>query len=258
MRDLKGKVALVTGIANRRSIAYAIAKDLASHGVNLVIAYLPLEKDSAAGKITKLTEELKPKLLLSLDVTDPASVKATFKQIKGRFPRLHVLVHCIAGAKREELSGRFVDTSLDGYLLAHNVSAYSLIELVRGAKPLMSKDGGSVITLSYIGSVRTARNYNVMGSAKAGLEANVRYLAADLGEDNIRVNAISAGPIRTLSASGIKDFLDLLHQAKAYSALKRNVTREEVAHAASFLASSLSSGITGQVIYVDGGYNNFG
>ena len=152
----------------------------------------------------------------------------------------------------------FLDTSLDGYLLAHNVSAYSLVELVRAARPLMIEEGGSVIALTYIGSVRTVKNYNVMGSAKAALEANVRYLAADLGEEQIRVNAVSAGPIRTLSSSGIKDFLDLLHQARDLSVLKRNVTQQEVAHAASFLASSLSSGITGQVIYVDGGYNNFG
>jgi enoyl-[acyl-carrier protein] reductase I len=151
-----------------------------------------------------------------------------------------------------------MDTSLEGYLLAQQVSAFSLIQLVRAAKPLMSAEGGSVITLTYIGSVRTTHNYNVMGSAKAALEANVRYLANDLGAENIRVNAISAGPIRTISSSGIRDFLDLLHQARDHSALKRNVTAGEVAHAASFMASSLASGITGQVVYVDGGYNNFG
>jgi enoyl-[acyl-carrier protein] reductase I len=258
MLDLKGKAALVTGIANKRSIAYAIAKDLAARGARLAISYLPLEKDSTTGKIEKLTEELRPELLVPLDVTSALSVNGAFKQIKGKFSNLHVLVHSIAGAKREELSGKFYDTSLDGYQLAHNVSAYSLIELVRAARPLMEKEGGSVITLSYIGSVRTVKNYNVMGSAKSALEANVRYLAADLGEEGIRVNAISAGPIRTVSSSGIRDFLDLLHLAKENSALKRNVTPQEVAHTVSFLASSLSSGITGQVIYVDGGYNNFG
>lgn len=258
MLDLKGKAALVTGIANKRSIAYAIATDLAARGAKLAISYLPPDKDSATAKMEKLTEELHPELLVPLDVTSAESVNSAFEQIKGKFSSLHVLVHSIAGAKREELAGKFYDTSLDGYLLAHNVSAYSLIELVRAARPLMEKEGGSVITLSYIGSVRTVKNYNVMGSAKSALEANVRYLAADLGEEGIRVNAISAGPIRTVSSSGIKDFLDLLHMARDNSALKRNVTPQEVAHTVSFLASSLSSGITGQVIYVDGGYNNFG
>ena len=258
MQDLNGKVALVTGIANKRSIAYAIAQDLAAHGARLAIAFLPLDKDSAEGKIEKLTAELKPELLVPLDVTNSESVSSAFEQIKSKLSILHILVHSIAGAKRDDLAGKFYDTSLEGYQLAHNVSAYSLIELVRAARPMMEKEGGSVITLSYIGSVRTTKNYNVMGSAKSALEANVRYLAADLGEEGIRVNAISAGPIRTVSSSGIKDFLNLLHQARDLSALKRNVTQEEVAHTASFLASSYSSGITGQVIYVDGGYNNFG
>lgn len=258
MQDLKGKAALVTGIANKRSIAFAIAQDLAAHGAKLAIAYLPLDKETAASKFDKVVAELKPELLVPMDVTNPESVNAAIEKVKSAFSELHVLVHAIAGAKRDELSGKFLETSLEGYQLAHNVSAYSLIELVRATRPLMAKGGGSVVTLSYIGSVRTTKNYNVMGSAKAALEANVRYLAADLGEENIRVNAVSAGPIRTVSSSGIKDFLNLLHQARDLSALRRNVTQEEVAHAASFLASPLSSGITGQVIYVDGGYNNFG
>ena len=258
MQDLKGKVALVTGIANKRSIAFAIARDLAGHGARLVIAYQPMGKASDDDKIRKLTKELKPELLFPMDATAPASVSALFREIRNKFGRLHVLIHSIATAKRDELAGRFLDTSLDGYLLAQHVSAYSLIEFVRGARSLLTKDGGSVIAMTYIGSVRAARNYNVMGSAKAALEANVRYLAKDLGQESIRVNAVSAGPIRTLSASGITNFLDLLHQARELSAFQRNVTREEVAHAASFLASSQSSGMTGQIIYVDGGYNNFG
>ncbi len=258
MQDLKGKVALVTGIANKRSIAFAIARDLAGHGARLVIAYQPLARESNEDNIRKLTNNLKPDLLLPMDATDPASVSAMFGELRDKFGRLHVLIHSIATAKREELAGRFLDTSLDGYLLAQHVSAYSLIEFVRAARPLMEEEGGSVVAMTYIGSVRAVHNYNVMGSAKAALEANVRYLAKDLGPENIRVNAVSAGPIRTLSASGIKDFLDLLHQARDLSAFQRNVTQEEVAHAASFLASSLSSGITGQVIYVDAGYNNFG
>ncbi|MCZ6841332.1 MAG: enoyl-ACP reductase [SAR324 cluster bacterium] len=258
MQDLKGKIALVTGIANKRSIAYAIAQDFARYGVRLVIAYQPFGKDSEEQKIKKLTADFRPELLIPLDAASPKSILATIGQIKKKFGRLHVLVHSIAGAKREELAGRFVDTSLEGYLLAQQISAYSLIELTRAARPLMLEEGGSVMTLSYIGSMRVTTNYNVMGSAKAALEANVRYLAHDMGEENIRVNAISPGPVRTLSASGIKDFLFLLHQSRELSALKRNVTTDEIAHTASFLASSLSSGITGQVIFVDGGYNNYG
>ncbi|HUJ73234.1 MAG TPA: SDR family oxidoreductase [bacterium] len=258
MQDLQGKVALVTGIANKRSIAYAIAQDFARYGCRLVLCYQPLGRESELEKVQRLTEDLAPALLLPLDVTDPASVAALFEGIQARLGRLDVLVHSISGAKREELGGRHSDISLEGYLLAQHISAYSLISLVRAARPLLAAQGGSVLTLTYIGSERAARNYNVMGSAKAALEANVRYLARELGPEGIRVNAISAGPIRTVSASGITDFLDLLHQAAKLSALKRNITLEEVAHTASFLASSLSSGITGQTVHVDGGYNIFG
>jgi enoyl-[acyl-carrier protein] reductase I len=190
-----------------------------------------------------------------LDAADPQSVRALFETLRQSWGVLHVLVHAIASARREELGGAFSQTSLEGYLLAQNVSAYSLIAMTREARDLLAKEGGSVITLSYIGAARASMHYNVMGSAKAALEANVRYLAAELGPENIRVNAVSAGPIRTLSASGIKDFLDILHNAAGRAPLQRNVEPEEVAHAVSFLASSLSSGITGQVIYVDGGYS---
>ncbi len=258
MDDLKGKVALVTGIANKRSIAYAIAAELQKYGCKLVVAYQPTERDSGGEKIRALTEPLKPALPLPMDVKEQESVDDLFERVAGKFETLDVLVHSIAGAKREELAGRFSDISADGYLFAQEISAYSLIKLVKAARPLMEKKGGSVITMSYIGSMRTTNNYNVMGSAKAALEANVRYLAMDLGQEGIRVNAVSPGPIRTLSASGIKDFLDLLHEGRDHSALKRNVTQQEVAHAVAFLGSSLSSGITGQTVYVDAGYNNYG
>lgn len=256
MQDLRGKTALVTGVANKRSIAWAIAERLAQYGVSLAVAYQPFDEDRDA-KVRKQIEEISPDLLLPLDVTLPGSLDATVSTLKERWGRLDILVHSIASAKREELNGRSSEISLEGFLLAQRVSAYSLIELVRSARPLMS-DGGSVVTLTYIGSERATKNYNVMGSAKAALEANVRYLAMELGRERIRVNAISAGPIRTLSASGIKDFLDLLHNAEEKSALQRNVTQEEVANTAAFLASSLSSGITGQVLFVDGGYNIWG
>lgn len=258
MDELKNKIALVTGIANKRSIAFSIAEDFARQGAKLVLTYLPTGRNNELEKMQRATSDLEPELLLPLDVKDPESCGRMIEQIRSTLGHLDILVHSIAMAKREELAGRFSDTSLDGYLLAHEVSAYSLISLVRESRTLMSGQGGSVITLSYIGSERVVFNYNVMGAAKASLEANVRYLAMELGPENIRVNAISAGPIRTLSASGIKDFLDLLHNAKSHNALKRNITAEEVAHVATFLASGASSAITGQLIHVDGGYNIYG
>jgi enoyl-[acyl-carrier protein] reductase I len=257
MDALHGKTALVTGIANKRSIAYAIAEDFAANGGRIAVAYQRLDKEGAGEKIARITEDLKPALLVPLDVGDPASVAALAGALRDRLGTVHVLVHAIANSKREELSGRHSDISRDGFLYALDISAYSLIALTRAVRPLMT-EGGSILTLSYIGAERATHNYNVMGGAKAALEANVRYLAMELGPENIRVNAISAGPIRTLAASGIKDFLDLLHQAAALNALKRNVTVEEVAAAATFLASPRGSGITGQVIHVDGGFNIFG
>ena len=255
MQDLKEKTALVTGVANKRSIAFAIAERLGQFGPWTAKQGQPLENKDAKEKVRKITEDINPNLLLPLDVSKPESVEGVFDTLKKNFGRVDILVHSIATALREELAGRPSDVSLEGFLLAQQVSAYSLIELTRQARPLM-KNGGSIITLTFIGSQRTTRNYNVMGSAKAALEANMRYLAMELGAENIRVNAVSAGPIRTLSASGIKDFLDLLHTAKEKSALKRNITTEEVAHAVAFLASDLSSGITGQTLFVDGGFNN--
>jgi enoyl-[acyl-carrier protein] reductase I len=257
MNELQGKVALVTGIANKRSIAYAVAEDFTAQGAQVIVAYQQMDREGTDEKIQRVTEDLKPAMLVPLDVGSAASVTAMYAAIQEKFGKLHVLVHSVASAKREELGGRPSDVSLEGYLFALNISAYSLIALTREARPLMT-EGGSIVTMTYIGSERATRNYNVMGSAKAALEANVRYLAQEMGPENIRVNAVSAGPIRTLSASGIKDFLDLLHQAADLNALKRNVTQEEVAATATFLASSRASGITGQVIFVDGGYNIFG
>ena len=258
MQDLKGKIALVTGVANKRSIAFAIAERLAQYGATLALAFQPMGKENSENKLRKTVESISPDLLLAMDVADSDSVREVFKTIKDKWGRLDILVHSMASAKREELGGRTSDISLEGYLLAQHISAYSLIELARNARPLMEEHGGSIMSLTYIGSERATNNYNVMGSAKAALEANTRYLAMEMGEQNIRVNAISAGPIRTLSASGIKDFLDLLHNAAEKSPLGRNVTQEEVANAAAFLGSSLSSGITGQVLHVDGGYNIWG
>ena len=257
MDALQGKTALITGIANKRSIAYAIAEDFVANGARIAVAYQRLDKEGSGEKVARLTEDLKPALLADLDVGDTGSISRLSEALRAKLGKLDVLVHAIASAKREELAGRHSEISLDGFLYALNISAYSLIALTRAARPLMT-EGGSVLTLSYIGAERAARNYNVMGSAKAALEANVRYLAMELGQEKIRVNAIAAGPIRTLAASGIRDFLELLHQDAQLNALKRNITLQEVAAAATFLASPRASGITGQVIHVDGGFNIFG
>lgn len=258
MKDLKGKVALVTGIANKRSISFAIAKELAGWGARLVVTFLPLGKEDEAEKFAQLTGQLKPAMVLPLDVTDADSIARLVGEIEKEMGSLGVLVHSMAAAKREELRGRFSEISAEGFLLAQRISAYSLIALVGATRHLMTGKNSSVITLTFIGSERAVKNYNVMGSAKAALESNVRYLAYELGPEGIRVNAISAGPIRTVSASGIKDFLDLLHMSRSFSALKRTVTMEEVAQTVSFLASAQSSGITGQVLFVDGGFNIYG
>jgi len=255
MEDLKDKRALITGIANKRSIAFAVAEDLARYGARLALTYLPLGRPGELEKFQALTEPLHPELVLPLDVAEPGSAQALAAELQGRWGRLDFLLHAIASAKREELGGRTSDISADGFLLAQQVSSYSLIELVRETRALLTAGQGSVVTLTYIGSERVAPNYNVMGMAKASLESAVRYLAMELGQEGVRVNAVSAGPIRTLSASGVRDFLDLMHNAAALNAFKRNITAAEVAHTAAFLASDLSSGITGQVLYVDGGFN---
>jgi len=258
MLDLKGKKALVAGLANKRSIANAAARQLAALGASVAVTYQPFDKKNELERIQKVTDEYHPELLLPMDVTNSESIAKVFETITSKWGSLDILVHAVASAKREELGGRHSDISRQGFLFAQEVSSYSLIEMVRHGRPLMAQSGGSVITMSYIGAERACLNYNVMGVAKASLESNVRYLAMELGPENIRVNAISAGPIRTLSASGVSDFLDMLHNAEEKCALKRNITAEEVAGATVFLASSMSSGITGQVIYVDGGYNVYG
>lgn len=257
MLNLTGKNALVTGIANNRSIAWGIAQQLHKAGANIGVTYLPDEKGKLEKKVAELVEPLSPSLFAPCNVQDDAQIQTLFDTVKDKWGKLDILVHCLAFANKDDLSGSFADTSRSGFQLALDISAYSLIKLCAGAKPLMT-EGGSVVTLTYLGGVRVIPNYNVMGIAKAALEMNVRYLAADLGPHNIRVNAISAGPIRTLASSAVGGILDMIHHVEEVAPLRRTVTQLEVGNAATFLCSDLASGITGQILYVDAGYEVMG
>lgn len=257
MLDLTGKNALVTGIANNRSIAWGIAQQLHKAGATMGMTYLPDEKGKLEKKVAELVEPLEPKLFLPCDVQEQAQIDAAFETIREQWGKLDILIHCLAFANRDDLGGDFSNVSRDGFNLALDVSAYSLIQLSRAAKPLMS-EGGAIVTLTYLGGARVVPNYNVMGIAKAALEMNVKYLAAEMGPQNIRVNAISAGPIRTLASSAVGGILDMIHHVEEIAPLRRTVTQMEVGNAAAFLCSDLSSGVTGQVLYVDAGYEIMG
>jgi enoyl-[acyl-carrier protein] reductase I len=251
---LDDKRALVFGVANDHSIAWGIAKALRGQGalVGLSSVEALLER-----RVRPLAAEIEAPFVEPCDVTDDAQIAAVFEKWQATQGRLDVLVHALAFARREDLDGAFVDTSRDGFRLALEVSAYSLTALTRAALPAMEA-GGSVITLSYYGAQKVAAHYNVMGVAKAALEASVRYLAADLGPRGVRVNAISAGPVRTLAASGIAGFRDFYAASRELAPLRRNITIEDVGQAAVFLASDLSSAVTGDILYVDGGFNILG
>lgn len=253
MLDLTGKNALVTGIANNKSIAWGIAQQLHKAGANLGITYLPDERGRMEGKVKDLVDPLNPSLFLPCNVQDEAQVEQVFSTIGEKWGKLDILIHCLAFANRDDLTGDFSNTSKAGFQLALDVSAYSLITLARGAKALMT-DGGSIVTLTYLGGARVVPNYNVMGIAKAALEMNVRYLASELGPNNIRVNGISAGPIRTLASSAVGGILDMIHHVEEVAPLRRTVTQTEVGNTAAFLCSDLSTGMTGQILYVDSGY----
>ena len=257
MLDLTGKHALVTGIANNRSIAWGIAQQLHAAGADLGVTYLPDEKGKMEKKVKDLVEPLNPSLFLPCNVQNDEQVADTFTAMQDKWGKLDILVHCLAFANREDLTGDFSNTSRSGFQTALEISAYSLVNLAGAAKSLMT-EGGSIVTLTYLGGVRVIPNYNVMGTAKAALEMNVRYLAAELGPHNIRVNGISAGPIRTLASSAVGGILDMIHHVEARAPLRRTVTQEEVGKTAAFLCSNLSSGITGQILYVDSGYNIMG
>ena len=252
---LEGRTGLILGVANKRSIAWACAQALQREGMRLAFTYMGERMERS---VRELASEVPNSLVLPCDVTQPETIDKVVEVLKGEFGSLDCVVHGVAFAKREELQGDFFNTSREGYMLAHEVSAYSLTAIVRRVLPLMEGRPGSIVTLTYIGGERVVPNYNVMGIAKAALEASVRYLASDLGPRGIRVNAISAGPIRTLSASGVAGFTDILDHIAQKSPLRRNVTADEVGDACMFLASELSRGITGSVIYVDAGFHVMG
>jgi len=249
---LNGKTALILGVANRWSIAYAIAQAFRREGAQLVLTY---QGERLKKTVEELGAELGGARVLACDVSQDEEIAALARTLEGT--TLHSVVHCIAFANKDDLSRPFVETSRAGFALAHDVSAYSLVAVARAAAPLMA-DGGSMLTLSYLGSQRVVQNYNVMGVAKAALESSVKYLAADLGPARIRVNAISAGPIKTASARGIKDFSKVLDGVAAVAPLRRQTEPAEVADTAVFLASDLGRGVTGNVIYVDAGFQIMG
>ena len=253
MSDFTGKHGLIIGVANKRSLAWAIAQSTARAGARLALTY--------QGRFEEHVHELSQglassPLVLPCDVTSDSDIDALFANVDAEFGGLDFLVHGAAFASRDDLVGPFVNTSRDGFRLALDVSAYSLIALARGAAPLMAKrGGGSILTLTYLGSERVFPNYKVMGVAKAALEATVRYLAADVGPNNIRVNAVSAGPVKTLAAAGISGFSSILHVYPERAPLRRNVDAAEVGDAAAFLLSDAARGITGEVLMVDAGFH---
>jgi enoyl-[acyl-carrier protein] reductase I len=256
MSELTGKHGLIVGIANKRSIAWAIAKASAAAGARLAVTY---QGERLEENVRELASELTEPLILPCDVTNDAQIANVMTIVEREFGGLDFLVHGVAFAPREEITSAFLNTSRDGFRIALDVSAYSLIALTRGATPLMvSRGGGSVLTLTYLGSERVFENYNVMGVAKAALEASVRYLASELGPQNIRVNAISAGPIKTLAAAGIGGFSKILQVYRERAPLRRNVETAEVGDTARFLLGPAGRGITGSVIPVDGGFNIMG
>lgn len=254
MINLQGRTAIVFGVANKRSIAWAIAQKLQAAGARLAITY---QNERLAQEAKEMITALPGAEALQCDVSRDEEIKALFAQIKTRYGTLHTLVHSVAYAPAEELKGAFLDTTREGFRVAHDISVYSLVALAREAAPLMN-EGGSIITMSYYGAEKVVPKYNVMGVAKAALEASVRYLAYDLGPQKIRVNAISAGPIKTLAARGISGLGDMLRAHAERAPLKRNVEADEVGDTALYLASDLSSGTTGETIYVDCGYNIMG
>lgn len=256
MISLQGRTYVVMGVANKRSIAWGIAQALHNAGARLVFTYAGERLEKSVRELAQSLER-QDSIVLPCDVTSDENIEAAFSEIKEQVGTIHGLAHCIAFAKTEELKGDYMNTTRDGFLLAHNISSYSLTAVAKAAKELMT-EGGSIVTLTYLGGERVMTNYNVMGVAKASLDASVKYLASDLGKHGIRVNSISAGPIRTLSSKGVSDFNLILNQIEEKAPLRRTTTQEEVGDTALFLFSDLSRGITGENIHVDSGYHILG
>jgi len=251
---MEGKRGLIMGVANERSIAWGIAQSLAAHGAQLAFTY---QGEAFRKRVTPLVEPLRPAAIIDCDVSSPASLDATFAELAAKWGQLDFLVHAIAFSDREQLKGRYVETTADNFAMTMNISCYSFTAVAQRAEKMMP-NGGSLLTLTYYGAEKVMPHYNVMGVAKAALEASVRYLAEDLGKKNIRVNALSAGPIRTLAASGVGDFRYILKWNELNSPLRRTVTITEVGDCALFLLSDLSRGVTGEILHVDSGYHIVG
>jgi len=251
---MAGKKGLIMGVANNKSIAWGIAQALHNHGAELGFTY---QGEVLEKRVKPLAESLNSDVVIPCDVTDEASIDATFKAVEDKWGKLDFLVHAIAYSNKDELKGKYVDTSLENFTNTMNISCYSFTSVARRAAKLM-QDGGSMVTLSYYGAEKVMPHYNVMGVAKAALECSVRYLAADLGEDNIRVNAISAGPLKTLAASGIGDFRYIFKWNEHNAPLRRNTSLEDVGGSALYLLSELGSGVTGELLHVDSGYHVVG
>ncbi|MEH6757252.1 MAG: enoyl-ACP reductase FabI [Parasphingorhabdus sp.] len=251
---MKGKRGLIMGLANNKSLAWGIAKQLSEAGAELAFSY---QGDALAKRVKPLAAELGSDFLIDCDVSDMGALDAAFEQLQSRWETLDFVIHAIGYSDKTELRGKYVDTSLDNFLMTMNISAYSLVAVTQRAAKMMP-NGGSIVTLTYYGAEKVIPHYNVMGVAKAALEASVKYLANDLGPDKIRVNAISAGPIKTLAASGIGDFRYILKWNEYNSPMRRNVTIEDVGGAGLYFCSDLSSGVTGETHHVDGGYHVVG
>lgn len=256
MGFLHGKRALIVGIASTRSIAWGIASAMHREGAQLAFTY---QSEKLRSRVDEAAAEFGSNIVLPLDVADDAQIDNAFVELAKHWDGFDILVHSVGFAPRETLQGGFLDNlTREGFSVAHDISSYSLAALAKAARPAMQGRAAAILTLSYLGAERALANYNVMGLAKASLEANVRYLAYQLGAEGIRVNAVSAGPIKTLAAAGVGNFRKMLDQAEQAAPLRRNVTIEEVGNVAAFLCSDLASGVTGEITYVDAGYNTVG
>lgn len=255
MGILDGKKGVIFGVANERSIAWAVAQALHKEGMELAFTYAGAALES---RVRPLAESLGVKIIEPCDVTDDGQIQAVFETLQKEWGGLDGLVHSLAFAKKEELKGEYYNTTREGFRLALDVSAFSLVALTKAALPLMESRGGAIVTMSYYGAEKVISNYNVMGVAKAALETSVQYLAADLGPKGVRINTISAGPVKTLAAMGISGFKGILDMVETKSPLRRNVTQEDIAKTALYLLSDLSSGVTGESVHVDAGYNIMG